>query len=59
MNKTIVAAQESGEQIGRIAKQRRCAAIDKNNANRIISDALLRAEKVEFDASGFEKYIRI
>ncbi|HHT38813.1 MAG TPA: DivIVA domain-containing protein [Mollicutes bacterium] len=61
MNKTIVAAQESGEQIRRIAKQEGDMLLSeaRNNANRIISDALLRAEKVEFDASRLRKNISV
>ena len=61
MNQTIVAAQNSGEQIRRIAKQEGDMIISeaRSNANRIISDALLRAEKTEFESARLRKNISI
>lgn len=61
MNKTIVAAQDSGEQIRRIAKQESDIIISeaRNNANRIVSDALVRAEKQEFETAQLRKNIVI
>ncbi len=57
MNQAIVAAQNSGEQIRRIAKQEGDMIISeaRSNANRIISDALLRAEKTEFESARLRK----
>lgn len=53
MNKTIVAAQDSGEQIRRMARQESEAIVSeaRRNANRIVNDSLLRAERVEYEAS--------
>ncbi len=61
MNKTIVAAQESGEQLRRIAKQESDILINeaRSNANRIVSDALIRAEKVEYEAARLRKNISV
>lgn len=61
MNKTIVAAQDSSEQIRRIAKQESEIIIGeaRSNANRIIGDALLRAEKTEFEAARIRKNISV
>lgn len=61
MNKTIVAAQDSGEQIRRIAKQESEIILSeaRSNANRIVSDALMRAEKTEFQTAQLRKNITI
>ncbi|MFA5409775.1 MAG: DivIVA domain-containing protein [Bacilli bacterium] len=61
MNKTIVAAQDSSDQLRRIAKQESDMIVNeaRNNANRIVSDALLRAEKTEYEASQIRKNISI
>lgn len=61
MNKTIVVAQDSGEQIRRIAKQESDIILNeaRSNANRIVSDALIRAEKAEFDTARLKKNISI
>jgi cell division initiation protein len=61
MNKTIVAAQDSGEQIRRIAKQESDIILNeaRSNANRIVSDALLRAERTEFEAAQLRKNISV
>lgn len=51
LNKTILAAQDSGEQIRRIARREAEMVINdaRNNANRIINDALMKAEKTEYE----------
>jgi cell division initiation protein len=61
MNKTIVAAQDSGDQLRRIARQESDMIVNeaRNNANRIVSDALMRAEKVEFESARLRKNISI
>lgn len=61
MNKTIVAAQDSGEQIRRIAKQESDMIVSeaRGNANRIVGDALLRAEKTEYEATQLRKNITV
>jgi cell division initiation protein len=59
LNRTIVAAQDSGEQIRRIAKQESEMIINeaRRNSNRIVNDALVRAERAEFEASVIRKNI--
>lgn len=61
LNKTIVAAQDSGEQIRRIAKQESELIIKeaRDNANRIINEALLRAEKTEYQTNLMRKNINV
>jgi cell division initiation protein len=59
LNRTIVAAQDSGEQIRRIARQESDMIINeaRRNANRIVNDALIRAERTEYDSSVIRKNI--
>jgi cell division initiation protein len=61
MNKTIVAAQDSGEQIRRIARQESDLIVNeaRKNANRIVNDSLLRAEKIEYTAANLRKNISL
>lgn len=61
MNRTITAAQDSGEQIRRIAKQESDMIISdaRNNANRIVSDSLVRAERAEYEALRLQKNVSI
>lgn len=61
LNKTIVVAQDSGEQIRRMAKQEGDFIVNeaRGNANRIVNDALLRAEKLEFEISNMRKNVSI
>ena len=59
MNTSIITANESGEYIKRLAKTERDALIEdaRKNANRIISDALIRAEKIEYKTELLRKNI--
>ena len=59
MNTSIITAEESGEYIKRLAKSERDAIIEdaRKNANRIISDALIRAEKIEYKTELLRKNI--
>jgi len=59
MNASIITAEESGEYIKRLAKSERDAIIEdaRKNANRIISDALIRAEKIEYKTELLRKNI--
>ena len=59
MNTSIITANESGEYIKRLAKTERDAIIEdaRKNANRIISDALIRAEKIEYKTELLRKNI--
>ena len=61
MNSSIVNAQESAEYIKRLAKNERDAIINdaRKNANRIISDALIRAEKTEYEAQMLKKNVNL
>ena len=61
LNASIINAQESGEYITRLAKSERDAIINdaRKNANRIISDALIRAEKTEYEAQVLRKNVTL
>ena len=61
MNNSIINSQEQGEYIKRLAKNERDAIINdaRKNANRIISDALIRAEKTEYQAELLRKNINL
>ncbi|MDD3048446.1 MAG: DivIVA domain-containing protein [Bacilli bacterium] len=57
LNKTIVAAQDSGEHIRRIARQESDMIVNeaRKNSNRIINDSLLRAEKIEYESLNLQR----
>ena len=59
LNKAIVMAENTGEHIRRVAKQERDLMLeeDKKNASIIINDALVRSEKIEYQASLLRKNI--
>lgn len=59
MNTSINNAKESEESIKRLAKSERDDIINeaRKNANRIISDALVRAEKIEYKTEVLKKNI--
>ena len=59
LNKAIVMAENTGEQIRRVAKQERDLMLEeaKKNASVIINDALVRSEKIEYQASLLRKNI--
>ena len=59
LNKAIVMAEDTGEQIRRVAKQERDLILEeaKKNASLIINDALVRSEKIEYEASLLRKNI--
>lgn len=61
LNTSIINAQESGEYIKRLAKSERDAIINdaRKNANRIISDALIRAEKTEYETQVLKKNVTL
>lgn len=61
LNKTIMMAQKTSEQV-RVSTQRECDAVledAKRNANRIVNEALLRAEKTEQEANMLRRNINI
>ena len=53
LNKAIVMAENTGEHIRRVAKQERDLILEeaKKNASIIINDALVRSEKIEYQAT--------
>ena len=59
LNKAIVMAQDTGEHIRKVAKQERDLILEeaKKNASIIINDALIRSEKIEYQASILRKNI--
>lgn len=59
LNKAIVMAENTGEHIRRVAKQERDLMMEeaKKNASVIINDALVRSEKIEYQASLLRKNI--
>lgn len=61
LNASIINAQESAEYIKRVAKSEGDAIINeaRKNANRIISDSLIRAEKTEYEAQTLKKNINL
>ncbi|HOO67974.1 MAG TPA: DivIVA domain-containing protein [Bacilli bacterium] len=61
LNASIINAQESGEYIKRVAKSEGDAIINeaRKNANRIVSDALLRAEKTEYETQVLKKNVNM
>lgn len=61
MNSSITSAQEQAEFIKRLAKNERDAIINdaRKNANRIVSDALIRAEKTEYEAQMLKKNVNL
>lgn len=61
LNKTIIMAQKTSEQVKMAAHQESETLLEdaKNNANRIINEALLRAEKTEEEAQLLKRNIKI
>ncbi len=59
LNKAIVMAENTGEHIRRVAKQERDLILEeaRKNASIIINDALVRSEKIEYEASLLRKNI--
>jgi cell division initiation protein len=61
LNASILRAEENGEYLKRLAKTEGDAIINeaRKNANRIISDALIRAEKTEYETQMLKKNISL
>ncbi len=61
LNRALVMAENTSEQIRRMAKTEADLVIDeaKNNANRIINESLLRAEKTELEAHMLRKNVSL
>jgi cell division initiation protein len=61
LNSSLLSAQENNERIRQMAKQESETIISESrrNANRIIGDALNRAERVQYDAELLKKNINL
>ena len=61
LNTSILNAEKNGEYIKRVAKFESDAIIReaKKNANRIVSDALIRAEKTEYETEVLKKNVNL
>lgn len=57
----IIKAEETGDNIKRMAREERELIVKdaKNNASRIVNEALLRAEKIENQADTLERNMKI
>lgn len=61
LNLALTNAEESGENIRRMARNEARTIIDEanRNANRIVNDALIRNEKIEIKNQNMERNLRI
>ena len=61
LSSSLVQARDNSDYIKRLANSERDAIISdaRKNANRIISDALLRAEKTEYEAQLLKKNVNL
>ena len=61
LKNAIITVEETGENIKKMAKEERDMIIRdaKNNASRIVNEALLKAEKIELQADTLERNMRI
>lgn len=61
LNKTIIMAQKTSEQVKMAAHKESETLLEdaKNNANRIVNEALLRAEQTESEAALLKRNIKI
>ena len=61
LKNAIIAVEETGENIKKMAKEERDMIIRdaKNNASRIVNEALLKAEKIELQSDTLERNMRI
>lgn len=59
LNKAILLAQDTGEHIRRVAKQERDLILEeaKKNASVIVNDALVKSERMEYQAAVLRKNI--
>ena len=61
INKSIVNAEKTGDNIKRLAREEANVIVSdaKNNASRIVNDALIRSERIEQQADVLERNIKI
>ncbi len=61
INKSIVNAEKTSDNIKRLAREEANVIVSdaKNNASRIVNDALIRSERIEQQADALERNIKI
>ena len=61
LNRSIIVAEQAGDQIKSSAREEARSIVEdaKRNANRIVNEALVRAEKTEFETNLLRKNIRV
>ena len=61
INKSIVNAEKTSDNIKRLAREEAnvIVSVAKNNASRIVNDALIRSERIEQQADVLERNIKI
>ena len=61
MKKSLINAEKTGDNIKQLAREEANTIIHdaKNNASRIVNEALLKASKIEQDADQLEKNFKI
>ena len=61
INKSIVNAEKTSDNIKRLAREEANVIVSdaKNNASRIVNDALIRSERIEQQADVLERNIKI
>lgn len=59
LNKTILMAEDTSNQMKKLAREEYKSVIDdaKRNASRIVNDALIKAEKMESDAEALRRQV--
>lgn len=59
LNKTILMAEDTSNQMKKLAREEYKSVIDdaKRNASRIVNDALIKAEKMENDAEALRRQV--
>ncbi len=61
INKSIINAEKTSDNIKRLAREEANVIVSdaKNNASRIVNDALIRSERIEQQADALERNIKI
>lgn len=61
LNRAILAAEEASDSIKKAAREESSMLVEdaKKNASRIVNEALIRAEKTEFEAATLQKNINV
>lgn len=61
LNRALFAAEQASDQIKKVARQETTMLIDdaRKNANRIVNEALMKAEKAEYEAALIQKNVTV